>query len=296
MLKGVLSFIAITVVGFIQTFGQKVEIKMGAEPESAALNEPIKIIITVEQRPDAVILPDLPDFDIIAPLGPPNVYSEMRGFGEDVEEIVISTYTALIVSKAPGKFKINGASVVHGKKLMQTNSITLQIENRKVSWEDSSAVAQKFTGFMGNNKPYTPPKTQVNYNKTTGSGNGTESKTAGEFGRGTDTFELIATDSIVKGKTGEEFKVVYTVYREADKNNFVTSIEIAAPQELEGLIILEGPNKRLHSQSNGFRKLTQGTVEYVLYAEQPGNYQIPSFPVKHNDFIIQSEPVQIVIE
>lgn len=296
MWKGGISMIAIIAIFFIQSFGQKVEIKMAVEPETAGINEPIKVIITVEQRPDAVILPDLPDFKLIAPIGPPNVYSEMRGMADDVEEIVISTYTALIVATNSGKFKIDGASVVNGKKLMRTNDVTVQIEDRRVSWEDSSAVAQKYTGFKGNNSTYTPPKTQVNYNKTSISTNATGGVSAGGFGRGEDVFELVPEKQVVNGKAGEEFRVIYSVYRETDKANFATPVEITAPPEVDGLIVLEGPNKRLHSQSNGFRKLTEGTVEYVLYTELPGNYQIPSFQVKHNDFVIQTEPVQIVVE
>lgn len=270
---------------------------MEAEPSVAALNEPIKLIITVKERPEAVVLPELPDFGILAPIGPPRVYSEMQGQADDAIQIVISTYTALIVPTATGTFKIPGASVLNGKKLMQTNSVTIKVENRKVSWEDSTAIAQKFTGFRGNEKPYTPTKTAINYNKTnTSVGVGGSSGTNNIFGRGVDAVEIIPQSTNIEVAAGEEFRVVYDIYREAERAQFDTNIEILAPQEFEGLTILEGPNKRLHSQSNSFRKFTEGTVEYVLIAETSGEFQIPAITLRHNSSQAESLPVHIIIK
>ncbi len=276
---------------------QKVEISMHSEPENAALNQPIQIIVKVQDRPDAVVLPELTDFIVIAPFGPPMVYSEMRGITDDVEKIEISTYTALVVPTSTGKFKVDGVSVLNGKKLMKTNSITIEVENRKVSWEDSTAVAQKFTGFRGNDKPYTPTKTAVNYNKpTSNTGVGGNSTTINSFGRGVDAMEIIPVSENVTAKVGEEFTVVFNVYCEAEVVQFNASVEITAPEELDGITVLEGPNKRLHSKSNGFRKYTEGTVEYICIADVAGEYLIPAIEMTHNGKTYSSAPVTITIQ
>lgn len=276
---------------------QKVEISMHSEPEIAALNQPIQIIVKVQDRPDAVVLPELSDFIVVAPFGPPMVYSEMRGITDDVEKIEISTYTALVVPTSTGKFKVDGVSVLNGKKLMKTNSITIEVENRKVSWEDSTAVAQKFTGFRGNDKPYTPPKTAVNYNKTTSNtGVGGNSTSINSFGRGVDAMEIIPESQTINAKVGEEFTVVYNVYRETEVVQFSESVQISAPLDVDGITVLEGPNKRLHSKSNGFRKYTEGTVEYVCIADIAGEFIIPVIEMKHNGKTYSSAPVTITVQ
>ncbi|HET8963289.1 MAG TPA: BatD family protein [Chitinophagales bacterium] len=276
---------------------QKVEISMHSDPEIAALNQPIQIIVKVQDRPDAVVLPELTDFIVVAPFGAPMVYSEMRGITDDVEKIEISTYTALVVPTSTGKFKVDGVSVLNGKKLMKTNSITIEVENRKVSWEDSTAVAQKFTGFRGNNKAYTPPKTAVNYNKpTSNTGVGGNSTSINSFGRGVDAMEIIPESETINAKVGEEFTVVFNVYREAEVVQFSEAVEISAPMEVDGITVLEGPNKRLHSKSNGFRKYTEGTVEYVCIAYTAGEFIIPEIEMTHNGKTYSSAAVTITIQ
>ncbi len=277
-------------------YAQKVDISMHCEPETAALNQPVQLIVKVEGRPDAVVLPDLEDFKVIAPFGSPVVYSEMRGIADDVEKIEVSTYTALLDPTAAGKFKVDGVSVLNGNKLMKTNPVTIHVENRKISWEDSSAVAQKFTGFVGNNKPYVPTKSVVNYNKTTpGTGVGGNTTNPGTFGRGVDVMEVIPQTAEIQANAGEEFAIVFDVYRETTAGQFQTPVEIIASGELEGLIVLEGPNKRLHSKSNGFRKFTEGTIEYVCTAENAGAYEIPPIKLMHNGITYTSDPVSVII-
>ena len=275
-------------------FAQKYSAKMELEPENAAKNEPIKMIITVNARPEGVTLPKLDDFTIIFVPNSPviNSYSEGSSGTNDNVEIVEAKYTYLLCAKEPGKYKIGNAVVKVNGKSVKTNSEKIKIEDRKVSWEDSAKVSEQYTHFQIG-KGSTQTKTAIHYDNNAASKNTVQED---PVGTGVDKFEVTTQTKTVHVKRGEAFTVSYTIYREAPLADFTSEITIDAPAEMKGFSILEGPNKEMHAKANSVRKAATGTIEYKLRTDLPGKYTIPSMKVKYGDTVAISPEIEVVVE
>lgn len=284
-----LSFSLLSVLGF----SQKTIATISVEKESVSINEPIVITLTINARATDVKSPELNSFTVLSTPGNKKTYSEMVGMDADAVEMVRETYTACIVPKMAGKFTIKPFIFKVGDKEVQSNELKIKVDESRISFEDSAAVAKEYTGFsIGYEGSKVETKTAIDYNK--------EDKTLvpkeKQIGKGQTIFEVKAQKTTLKVKAGAEFTVTYDLYKEAPKSEFSGNIELVPFDDIKGLTIIDGPARHLKVETNSTTKVQSGTADILVEAMQKGTYHIPSLKAKYGDVIVLSEVIEVIVE
>ncbi|MBC8172750.1 MAG: BatD family protein [Chitinophagales bacterium] len=273
--------------------GQKFIATMEADSEVVAKNQPITLTLTINARVDGINMPVFADFNVLSEPGNKATYTDIVEVDDKPVEKVRLTYTSCIIPKYDGKFTIDAFTFTIGAQKIKTNTLEITVENRRVSWSDSADVASKCTGFsIGYEGSGVATKTAIDYNKA----DKTLVPKETQIGKGTPSFEIKAEKLKYTVKAGEQFVVVYQVYKEAPKDEFKENVEVMPLEDMEGLILVDGPARHFKVQSNSTTKIQSGTADILVEAAQRGKYIIPSVRVKYGDIIISAPVIEIIVE
>ncbi|MBC8048443.1 MAG: BatD family protein [Fimbriimonadaceae bacterium] len=274
---------------------QKFSAKVEVTSETVAKNEPIVLTLKINTKADKVIMPKITDFKVLADVGNKKTYSEMVGQDEITVEKVDQSYTCVLVPKYVGKFTIAPFTFIVGNETIKSNEIKIKVEDRKVSWQDSASIAEKYTGFSIGSEATSgvPTKTAIDYNKT----DKTLVPKENPVGNGIPSFEITPTKIKYKVVSGEDFVVEYKIYKEAPKAEFTDNVEMAGYDNLKDFTLVDGPARHLKVQSNSTTKVQSGTADLILEAPlKPGIYKIPAMKAKYGDTVISSAEIEVVVE
>lgn len=266
-----------------------------AEGEKFARNQPIVLTLKIYENADQVIMPPLNDFNVLSEPGNKKTITETLSDGEETMTRITQTFTLAITPKRSGNLKIEPFTFIIGSKQVSTNELIVKVEDRRVSWNDSAQVAQKFTGFaIGSEATQgVQTKTAIDYNKA----NKTLVQKEQSVGLGFTMFEVNPVKKQYQVKAGAEFIVAYNLYKEAPKAEFTGNIEMGGYENLEDFTLMEGPARHLSVKSNSTTKVQSGTADLILQAPpKPGLYKLPPMQVMYGETVIYSDEIEILVE
>lgn len=268
---------------------------LSTEGKSFAKNQPIVLTLQVNGNADKVSMPVLADFDVLSEPGNKKTITETKTVDDVVMTRITQTYTLAVTPKKTGELTIEAFTFVINGKQLKTNILTLNIEDRKVSWADSALVAQEFTGIsIGSEATQgVKTKTAIDYNKT----DKTLVQQPASVGTGVTSFTIQPVKTQYKVKAGEYFTVEYNLYKEAPKAEFSENIEMAGFKDLKDFTLYDGPARHLSVKSNTTTKVQSGTTDAILQAPfKTGTYKLSALQAQYGDELISSSEIEIVVE
>lgn len=285
-------------IGFVNYAGHaqnKLQAKLSADRTQVARNEPIVLTLTFNERCDDVNRPEMKDFNILSEPGNKKTIEERESDGETTTITITQTLTLAVTPRKAGIFKIDPFIFVKGNREIKTNALVIQVDDRKISWQDSANIAEKFTGFsIGSEATQNvQTKSAIDYTKT----DKTLVPKEEPVGNGTASFEIQPSKAQYKVKAGDQFYVEYTVYREAPKTDFTNNIEMVGYEDLENFTLIDGPARHLQVKSNSTTKVQSGTADLILEAPYKlGKYILPPMTVKCGNHVITSATIEVIVE